>query len=634
MTQHVVVADTEIFDGYFLAAFKNIATGEVLTAELYDGHPLDMALIHDILTNDIVVTFNGANFDMPILWAALAGKTNDQLQAIANDIILGNARPWQVERDYGFRIKPTNHIDLIEVSPLDASLKVYNGRLHGKRMQDLPYEPGQALTPDQQQTLKEYCVNDLAATELLLHSLEDAIVLREHMSTEFRQDFRSKSDAQMGEAIIQSEVERVTRRKTEPQDIRPGTFRYTPPEWMAFETPLLQGVLETVRNTDFRIDYSGRVEFPKAFEDIDIRIAQSAYTLGIGGLHSQESNRAVHSNNTHVLIDADVASQYPSIIMKLGLYPEALGPDFLTVYSDLMRRRLAAKAAKDKTTDKGLKISINGAYGKLGSPYSVMYAPHLMLAVTLTGQLSLLMLIERAEAAGISVVSGNTDGVVFHCPREMWEGVDGVRLVGGRIKQITDWWEDLTGFKLEFAEYRAIYNQSVNTYVAVKPDGTHKGKGAFFDPWYTTGDDPPDYRGQLSKNPNAQICVEAVVAYLTNGTDLVTTIRACTDITRFVVVRKVNGGATWRGQYLGKAVRWYYARDCYDCIRYIGNNNRVPKSDGAMPCMELPDQLPTDIDYDWYVREAESMLVDIGAVPGGRKRGEPDERDGDLFAAA
>jgi DNA polymerase elongation subunit (family B) len=58
-----------------------------------------------------------------------------------------------------------------------------------------------------------------------------------------------------------------------------------------------------------------------------------------------------------------------------------------------------------------MKIAANGVFGKLGSPWSILYAPHLMVAVTLTGQLALLMLIERAERMGISVVSANTDGV-------------------------------------------------------------------------------------------------------------------------------------------------------------------------------------------------------------------------------
>ena len=40
----------------------------------------------------------------------------------------------------------------------------------------------------------------------------------------------------------------------------------------------------------------------------------------------------------------------------------------------------------------------------------------------------------------------------------------------------------------------------------------------------------------------------------------------------------------------------------------------VARTTGCTPMMELPDALPHDIDYDWYVREAESLLCDIGVV--------------------
>ena len=30
--------------------------------------------------------------------------------------------------------------------------------------------------------------------------------------------------------------------------------------------------------------------------------------------------------------------------------------------------------------------------------------------------------------------------------------------------------------------------------------------------------------------------------------------------------------------------------------------------------MRLPDELPDDIDYQWYIREANDMLMDVGLV--------------------
>jgi hypothetical protein len=33
-----------------------------------------------------------------------------------------------------------------------------------------------------------------------------------------------------------------------------------------------------------------------------------------------------------------------------------------------------------------------------------------------------------------------------------------------------------------------------------------------------------------------------------------------------------------------------------------------------MPLQELPDDFPADVDYDWYIRETEEILKDIGAI--------------------
>jgi hypothetical protein len=38
----------------------------------------------------------------------------------------------------------------------------------------------------------------------------------------------------------------------------------------------------------------------------------------------------------------------------------------------------------------------------------------------------------------------------------------------------------------------------------------------------------------------------------------------------------------------------------------------VADTDGAKPCLEMPDSFPDDIDYSWYVKRAKEMLEDIG----------------------
>jgi hypothetical protein len=77
-----------------------------------------------------------------------------------------------------------------------------------------------------------------------------------------------------------------------------------------------------------------------------------------------------------------VASYYPSLIINAGIAPPAYGHHFASVYHSLLKRRLAAKVAGNKVINEALKIVLNGTFGKLGSMYSMMYAPDQMIAVT------------------------------------------------------------------------------------------------------------------------------------------------------------------------------------------------------------------------------------------------------------
>ena len=93
--------------------------------------------------------------------------------------------------------------------------------------------------------------------------------------------------------------------------------------------------------------------------------------------------------------------------------------------------KLESELAQQDTKQRSYKIVSNGSFGVLGSKYSFMYAPHLLLAVTLTGQLALLMLIERAYWKGIPAISANTDGVEFYCPVRHYRGLNGDRILSG-----------------------------------------------------------------------------------------------------------------------------------------------------------------------------------------------------------
>lgn len=588
----VQVLDTEVYRDYYLAMFRDVATGQTRAFEMFDGHPFDGDGVRSVLRTCRIVTFNGNNFDLPLLVLALKGADCAKVKAGADAIIKQQMRSWNFECQFGVKVPTTlDHIDMIEVAPGIASLKIYGGRLHCPKMQDLPIEPDASISPEQRAQLREYCANDLGVTTALYTHLLPQLELRERMGQTYGLDLRSKSDAQIAEAVIASEVAKIQGREVKKPTFESGTsFKYTPPAFIRFATKPLQDVLALITRMDFVVPSTGAVTIPKELADTKIAIGDSVYRMGIGGLHSSEKTAKHVADARTRLIDRDVTSYYPEIILKTGLEPAHMGAAFTQTFRTILKRRVEAKRAGDKVTADALKITVNGSFGKFGSKWSKLYAPHLLIQTTVTGQLSLLMLIETLESEGIPVVSANTDGAVIKCP------VDKVPMM-----EFVVWeWEARTGFETEATEYAAIYSRDVNNYIALKKGGGAKLKGVFAP-------------AGLQKNPTNEICTDAVVKHLLNGTPVEQTITACTDPRKFVSVRQVKGGAVKDGAYLGKAVRWYYSIAAAGDIQYKLNGNKVPRSDGAEPLMQLPDAVPADVDYDWYIAEANDILKDIGA---------------------
>ena len=590
----MIILDIECYSNYWLASFLHRPTGRVIHVDRLDDGRLDGNRIAHIMRNNTTVSFNGNGYDLWMIAASLAGFDNAALKKLSDAIITTKAPAWSVARDYDLFIpRDWDHIDLIEVAPGQASLKIYGGRLHAPRLQDLPISPDQRITPEQRDLLRRYCENDLETTALLADALSDQLDLRVSMSEQYGMDLRSKSDAQIAEAVIKSELEKLTGKRhgkvTLPEDYR---FRYRDPGIIDFHSDDLGDILKRLTATQFELSAAGAVMMPEWLKSRRVEIAGKRYQMGIGGLHSCEKSRIVEAAPGERLYELDVASYYPSIILQQRLAPQSLGTAFLKVYNSIVERRLEAKKAGDKVTADTLKICVNGSFGKLNSRYSALYAPDLFIQTTITGQLALLMLIERLEVQGISVVSANTDGVVVHHSVDRETDAEQVAF---------DWMLD-TGYELERNEYARMASRDVNTYLAIKPDGQSKGKGGFA-------------QQGLMKNPDKLVVYDAVAAFVAKGTPVEQTIKGCRDIRRFLTLRTVKGGAIWNGEKLGKAVRFYYSRNVpeMECIQYASNGNKVPQSQGALPVMDLPDEFPTDVDYDAYITAAEKLLCEVGA---------------------
>lgn len=598
MTKQILMTDVECYGNYFLLAFHNIVSKKFTYFELHEDSALDIPKIRKILQTYTTAAFNSINYDLPLIFLALTGADNATLKKASDMIIVTGLKPWHIENKFNFKIpkQGLDHIDLIEVAPGKASLKLYGGRIHSDTLQDLPIDPSDLISPEQRVELREYCSNDLKLTHDLYRKLLPQIELRAQMSKEYGIDLRSKSDAQIAEAVISHQMQKLTKIKPERPVVEAGTvFCYTPPEFIEFHSDILCNVRDRMVNAQYVVNDSGKILIPDGLDKETFSYGESNYRIGIGGLHSCEETTMHLADDEWMLIDRDVASYYPAIILNCRLFPEHLGPRFLAVYKDIVDRRLKAKAEGNKVVADSLKITINGSFGKLGSKWSVLYSPQLLLQTTITGQLALLMLIEQVEAVGVQVVSANTDGIVMKCRR--------------KDKAVLDkavWlWEQATGFSTEETLYSALYSRDINNFIAIREDGSgYKVKGAYA---------PPEPVGSSWPNPHNQICIDAVIDFLRFGKPIAETITQSEDPRKFVSCRTVKGGAIFNEEYLGKAIRWYYKIGNAGAIHYKTNGYKVPKTEGAEPCMQIPLVLPDDMDFRWYIREAESILCDIGA---------------------
>ncbi|MDD5323650.1 MAG: hypothetical protein PHD43_24225, partial [Methylococcales bacterium] len=219
------------------------------------------------------------------------------------------------------------------------------------------------------------------------------------------------------------------------------------------------------------------------------------------------------------------------------------------------------------------------------------------------------------ELAGIEVTSINTDGIV----------VKALRTKEAEFNAIVKQWEKDTGFITEEIRYKATYSRDINNYIAVyetpQKGKQFKLKGAY---------------GLTSPKKNAitEICVEAVKEFIAAGKPLMSTITECRDMTKFTSMRAVSGGAVkgdpvepgkpvTSGIFLGKLIRWYYSNQVQGDIIYAKTGNKVALTEGARPCMDLPEQFPDDIDYHKYEAMATRILYDIGYL----KEDQPAEKE-------
>ena len=602
-----MVYNIECYPNYFVCVFLHVPTDSLTIFEQSPDSEIDYDFLNWVMYHFKLIGFNSNSYDKPMMAKCLEKVSCGELKEFS-DRVVKDGLPWNAPELKA--LGRIDHADLFEITK-KASLEILAARMNAEKVESQPIDVDLHLTQEQGAQIREYCIHKVVTTKMLLGRLREQLDLRISLSQEYGVDLRSKSDAQIAEAVIVSELEEINGHRPKKLTIDlESKYKYNPPEWMKFQSPELQKLLDIAATTEFGLTADGRVEKHKNFNDYKIKLGEMIYKVGIGGLHSTEKSSFKQAVDGYNLVDIDAASFYPTIILNQNLFPTQCGERFVNVYRSIVERRLAAKDRGDLVVANTLKIVINGSFGKFGSQYSALFSPQLMLQTTITGQLALMMLIEQFVLNSISVVSANTDGIVvrYHDSQK------------DLYKKIVKNWEEVVNYKMEANEYLLIAAESVNSYIAVakkwdkstkswlNEPGKIKYKGSFSDP-----DHPP-----LDKNSAYLIYSKAIGDYLAFGKTIENTITNCQDISKFAAFQMVKGGAKKDSLLLGKVARWYQAKGEKGCLHYVSNDHKVPCTEGAKPLM-IMQELPIDIDYDFYIKEANDILYDLGVKV--RKRG-------------
>lgn len=600
--KNIIVYDLEVYQNWFLAGFQT-PDGLYYQYEFPSGGEINdrfLDALREFLDwakrDHVIAGWNSRSYDDPVLTHFLNNPSPEEAYQMSYNIIQNGARSW----DFPNQIWS---IDLKRIVPGNLGLKRIGVCLGHKRLQELPVAWDRPLTPQQMELVKDYNRNDLDITRKVQKVLQPELDLRAAMSEKYRIDLRSKGEAQIAESVLieESNVQYRELKAAASANANAEIFIREPYWWKTitqYANPGVDQILDLGREifqTPIPIlESSLRISAKPLVRTI--YLADKFYRMGVGGLHSVDGPGSTVPDDNHLLVDIDVASYYPNLILTQKLAPRHWGPKFLEVYQSVVTRRLEAKRAGDKTTAAVLKIVTNGTFGKTSDPYSSLYDPWVTANVTVLGQLALLLLIAQlSHSPGHRVISANTDGitVLVHKNQEHL------------MQTVVDRWEQLTGLVMEYTYYRGLYQLDVNNYMAVTTGGDLKLKGRIVD---TT---------DLRHTPNFPIVAKAVQEAIWHGTPVASTILCCTDINQFILTQQVTGDWTtsWKGQPLGKMLRWYKSKYSLDPLmrhpgkKAKGNEGVVANGENAVPLENLPDTFPKDVMYEWYIKQATDWLL-------------------------
>lgn len=604
MENDIFIFDCEVFAHDWLFVFKEIATGEYTVI-----HNDNDAVVAFMERNPFLGGFNNKHYDNFILKGVMCGLTPEQIKEINDLIIVEEVNGWDIPVLREYRVY-FDSFDLMDDCQVGLSLKAIEAHL-GIPIEEteVDFNITHRLSEKELQETIYYCKYDVDATEKLYH-LRQAY-LKNKVTLGKARNLTDRQAMYMTNAKLTS----VYLKAQKPEKPWNDERNYQYPE------KLLRQYIPQVVFDFFDRMKDDRIPNDKLFSSkLEIMVGVCPCTIAYGGIHGAIPTYVEEATETRTIRNKDVASYYPHLMTLMGYCSRNMPSP--KMFEDTLEERVAAKKAGDKATANALKLVLNTTYGAMlngkdGTAFNDLYDPLMGRSVCISGQLFLLELSEHliAECPTLKIIQLNTDGIMVSFDHED----------EAKYQEITQEWQDRTGFELEEDFIRKIVQKDVNNYVEVPADGGEpKVKGGQL----VRGIAPA---GAFNINNNAVVVARAIKQYFIDGTPPEETIAASENILDFQLIAKAGGKYSQCYHLVGgekvivqKVNRVYAVSDkskgtVYKTHAVTGRDAKV----AGLPthcAIDNNNNLSIEVvDRKWYVKLAKKYINDFLGIKPPRK---------------
>ena len=485
-------------------------------------------------------------------------------------------------------------------SKLRVGLKEMQVTMHYNNVEEYSGDFSRFLPDSEIDNMIEYNINDVESTTELLNRLKDDVQLRLFIEKEYGIDALSMDSVKFGETILLKKYceetklsEQYVKTLRSPMDYIPLKDVILP--FISYKNPKLQDVLKDMKS---KVVYSKeRKGYEKKFVLSNVR-----YSIGVGGIHSLHTPRIFVPNDNEFIGHSDVASMYPSFIIKYKWIPRHLGKEFWQVYSQIYKERIEAKHSGQKLKNLALKLTLNSVTGKMQQETSWMYDPFSVFKIRINGQLILLMLVDRLLELNCKIVQVNTDGVMYIAQKTQREAVQEA------VSEV----EQLTQLTFESDDYEAFYQYAGNDYF-----GVEKGYSQSHDPKLIEKKGMFITDPRLGKGLAPAIIPKAVINYFLTKQPTSEYIKNSKNIKDFLMYQRVDKKfKVFHGETpIQRINRFYASTNDYSLFKVDPTGkvaNMLTKS--GVTILNKMNDIPIEnrhLNYQYYISEANKIISEF-----------------------